>query len=289
MHRIRAEDRRDTDDSGDGIGTRDRIKNGASFRKRRFALPSRDSVQDLREEILRTIRLRIREERFLLIVLDDEPAIHEDHAIRHLLRKAHFVRHAHHGHAFLREFDHHVEHFVDHLRIERGRRLVEEHRDRVHRQRARNRHALLLTAGQLARKLVRMRAQADAIQQLHALLRGFVARTAEHLDLRERQVLRDRQMRKQLEVLEHHADLRTQLRQIRLLVRQRLAVDRDFALLERLQAVHGLDERRLARTRRAAHHDDLALLHFGRAVGEHLELPVPLGNILDRDHLATFF
>jgi hypothetical protein len=33
----------------------------------------------------------------------------------------------------LRELDHHVEHLVDHLGIERRGRLVEQHRDRVHR------------------------------------------------------------------------------------------------------------------------------------------------------------
>jgi hypothetical protein len=134
-----------------------------------------------------------------------------------------------------------------------------------------------------------MRLQADAIEQLHALLRRFVLAAAEHLDLRERQVLGDRQVREQLEMLEHHPDLRAQLRQVRLLVADRLAVHEDLALLERLQAVHGLDQRRLARARRPAHDDHLAFLDLGRAFGEDLKLAVPLRNVLDGNHLVTFF
>jgi hypothetical protein len=40
----------------------------------------------------------------------------------------------------------------------------------------------------------------------------------------------------------------------------RHAVDRDLALLEGLERVHALDQRRLARARGAADHHDLALL-----------------------------
>jgi hypothetical protein len=58
------------------------------------------------------------------------------------------------------------------------------------------------------------------------------------------------------------------------------AVDEDLALLERLEAVHALDERRLARAGGAADDDDLALLDLGGAVRQHLELPY---------HLLTFF
>ena len=68
--------------------------------------------------------------------------------MRHLAGKAHFMRHHHHGHALSREIDHYVEHFADHFRIERRGWLVEQHRDRVHGQRARNRDPLLLATGQ---------------------------------------------------------------------------------------------------------------------------------------------
>ena len=76
----------------------------------------------------------------------------------------------HHGHAFLGQPHHHVEHLADHLGVERRRRLVEQHHDRVHRQRAGDGHALLLAAGQLARELVLVRRQADAVEHLQPRL-----------------------------------------------------------------------------------------------------------------------
>ena len=120
------------------------------------------------------------------------------------------------------------------------------------------------------------------IKVLARRVRGAI----QDLDLSERQVLRDREVRKQLEVLEHHADPRAQLRQIGLRVADRNRVDRDLAFLERLERVDALDDRRLAAARRAAHDDDLALLYFGRAIGQDLEGAVPLAHVLDRNHGA---
>ncbi len=60
-------------------------------------------VQDLAEEFLRPLVLRIGEEGFRLVLLDDLAAIHEDHPVGDRAREAHFVGHAHHGHAFFGE------------------------------------------------------------------------------------------------------------------------------------------------------------------------------------------
>ncbi|MDG6404714.1 glutamine ABC transporter ATP-binding protein GlnQ, partial [Pseudomonas quasicaspiana] len=35
------------------------------------------------------------------VIFNDLALIHEDHAVGHFAREAHFVGHAHHGHAFL--------------------------------------------------------------------------------------------------------------------------------------------------------------------------------------------
>ena len=201
-----------------------------------------------------------------------------------LAREAHLMRDDDHGHAVARERDHDVEHFLDHLRIERGGRLVEQHGDRIHGERAGDRDALLLAAGQLAGKFLRLVAQADAVEQAHAFLLRFLRAATEHLDLRQHEIAHHRQMREQLEMLEHHADARAQLRQVGLGIADRDAVDRDRALLKRLEPVDAFDQRRFARARRAAHHDDLALGDFGRAVVEDLEGSVPLAHVADGDH-----
>ena len=61
--------------------------------------------------------------------------------------------------------DHEVEHFLDHLRVERRCRLVEQHHLGPHGEGAGDRHALLLPAGKLRRIGVRLVGQMDARQQ----------------------------------------------------------------------------------------------------------------------------
>ena len=89
------------------------------------------------------------------------------------------------------EIDHDVEHLADHFWIERRGRLVEQHRDRVHRQRACDRDALLLAARQFGRVFVRMHRQPDALEQFLALGHRLLVRTAQHLFLRQAQILDD--------------------------------------------------------------------------------------------------
>ena len=83
-----------------------------------------------------------------------------------LAREADLVRDDDHRHADLGEVAHHVEHLADELRVERRGRLVEQHQLRVHRQRARDRDALLLAAGERHRVGVVLVREADAVEQL---------------------------------------------------------------------------------------------------------------------------
>ena len=113
---------------------------------------------------------------------------------------------------------------------------------------------------------------------------GFFDAAPQHLDLRQVQVGGDVHVRKQLEVLEYHADFGAQLRQVGRLVAHRLAVDDQAATLERLQPVDTFDQRRFAGARRAADDDDLAFFDLGRAVLQHLEVAVPFADIFEFDH-----
>ena len=79
--------------------------------------------------------------------LDDLAVVHEDHPAADLPRETHFVRHDEHRHAFGGELAHDCQHLAPELRVERGGRLVEQQHLRLHGQRPRDGHALLLTAG----------------------------------------------------------------------------------------------------------------------------------------------
>ena len=80
---------------------------------------------------------------------DDLPVGKEDDAVCRLTGKAHFVGYNNHGHAFLCEGDHGVEHFVDHFGVKCTGGFVKEHDLGLHSEGAGDSDALLLTTGKL--------------------------------------------------------------------------------------------------------------------------------------------
>src|SRR5664279_5980407 len=110
--------------------------------------------EDLAQEIPRTIACRVGEERLGRGVLDDLAVRHEQHPVAGLAGKAHFVGDDEHGHALVGQRRHDVEDLVDHFRVQRAGRFVEQHHLGLHGQRPGNGHPLLLAAGQLGRQLV---------------------------------------------------------------------------------------------------------------------------------------
>src|SRR6266508_977357 len=151
-----------------------------------------DSVlEDLAEEVLGPVVARVGEELLGRALLDDLPVGHEEHSVGRRAGEAHLVGHDDHGHALLGEVDHDVEDLLDHLRVERGGRLVEEHHLGVHREGARDRDALLLAAGELGGVLVHLLGDPDPLEQLLGALLSIGSLLATDLDRPERDVLED--------------------------------------------------------------------------------------------------
>ncbi len=121
-------------------------------------------------------------------LLDHQPGVHEQHAIRGGAGKAHLVRYHHHRHAALAQFAHHREHAADQFGIQRAGGFVEQHDARLQRDGSGDRHALLLAAGQLAGIMpgairqpdARQRRLADGIR-LRAPLAGHLAQGERHI------------------------------------------------------------------------------------------------------------
>ncbi len=215
--------------------------------------------QDLAEESLRPL-VRGRREKLVGRRLFDDFAIgHEDHAIGDRARKAHLMGHAHHGHAIGGEADHGVEHLLDHLRIERRGRLVEQHDLGVHAQRTRNGHALLLAAGELGGILIRLCADLHAVEQPHRRRARLVPGNAPDLQRREHAVVQHGHVREQIELLEHHADFHAHRIDIPAAGGQIDAIDHDGAALHRLQLIDASHQCRLSGAGRPAQHDALAV------------------------------
>ena len=92
------------------------------------------------------------------------------------------------------------------LGIEVAGRLVGQQQRRVVDERARHRDALLLAAGELVGKVVQLEREAGQAQDVRHLVADLAARAAGDLE-RVGDVVVDRPVRQQLEVLEDHADV----------------------------------------------------------------------------------
>ena len=141
------------------------------------------------------------------------------------------------------------------VHIEVGERFVQQQQARLGRQRARQRHALLLSARKLVRKTPLGTTQAHQIQHL-GLPRGTLgARQA--VDA-EADVLAHIEMRKQRVILKHHADTPLLGRHRAPDLADHVVAEPDRARAHRLQPGHRAQQRGLAAARRADQHADLA-------------------------------
>src|SRR5579859_1223649 len=99
-------------------------------------------------------------------LFDDLALIHERYSPGDARGEVELMRHDQCGHACLRKLLDDVEHFVNQLRVQSGRRLIEQHNTRLHGERARDRNALLLPARQLRWILLAHPAEMHTRQQL---------------------------------------------------------------------------------------------------------------------------
>jgi hypothetical protein len=122
-------------------------------------------------------------------------------------------------------------HLQPQLGVEVRQRLVHQQQRRLDHDRARDRDALLLAAGQLPRQLVLVAGELDQRECARDARLHLVGRRAAHHQA-ERHVAPDRHVRKQRVVLEHHAEaalLRRQQVDAPLIERDRPAGDRQQA------------------------------------------------------------
>src|SRR6202043_796294 len=138
---------------------------------------------------------------------------------------------------------------------------------RPHRERTRDRDALLLAAGELCRVAVELLAQADAPEQLPRLAARLLLPHLAHLNRGLDHVLERRHVAEEVEALEHHSDLRSRAADFRvaqlvelvagLPVADEPPVDPEPAGVDLFQVIDAAQEGRLPRARRAEDADDL--------------------------------
>ena len=131
--------------------------------------------------------------------------------------KRHLMRHDDHRHALVGQALHDVQHFADRFGIERRGRFVEQHHLGLHRQRAGDGDALLLAARQIARDSCRALSASPTLSSKR-LARAVGRRRAPGAARSPGPIItlaKRGPVRKQLEVLEHHAHPPAHLRACR--------------------------------------------------------------------------
>ena len=189
-----------------------------------------------------------------------------------------------HGHALLRQPLDHAEHFAHQLRVEGRGDFVEQHQAGVHGNGPGNGHALLLTTGQLAGKVVAALQQADAVQPFFGQRYRFILAHFLDLEQAEGDVLQRGQVREQVELLERHAGHCAVLGDhplrvayalaANIAVTNGLAIQGDLPALELFQQVHAAQQGGLARAAGADQRHHIAALHGQVDALEHFHLAV---------------
>jgi hypothetical protein len=100
------------------------------------------------------------------------------------------------------------------VRIERAERLIHQQHLRVDRERARDADALLLPARQSRWKRIALLAEPDLGEQCQRLVADLGLRPPLDLNRRLHQILQHREVGPQREMLKHHANAGSDLRQI---------------------------------------------------------------------------
>ena len=167
------------------------------------------------------------------------------------------MRNDDHRHTARRKVAHDLEHFADHLRIERACRLVKEHHVGVHAQRAHDGDALLLPAGQTGRIVQRAVFQADAVEQFQRLLLRLLFGKAVQFHRRKSHVPQHGHVREQVELLEHHAHLLAVNVYVYLGVGDVRALKQHLSAGGPVEQVEAAQERRFPGTGRSDHDHDL--------------------------------
>src|ERR1700682_4242710 len=252
------------------------------------AIPS-DGMRHAAQEILRAFLLRRAQKLARPALLDDLAAVDEDHSIRHLACETHLVLAHDHRHAVVREHAHDGEHFAAQLGVEPRRGFVEEDCLGTHRQRPRDRHALLLATGKPVWVIMFLAGKADSRQQCARALARLGTRLAFYVNRTLDHVLERRAMRKKIESLKHHRNLFTDRHDVACIAIHALALDGDFAGGVGYETVHAAQQRRLAGTGGPDHADYFALAPLERDPVQYEVAPERLAHAADRDHFRPNF
>ncbi len=148
----------------------------------------------------------------------------------------------------------------------------------------------MLAAGQAIREGIEFFPQADPFEHLARQDGGLGLGHLLHDLGREHDVFAHRQVREQVELLEHHADLLAQAAQVGAGGVEVFAIDLDHTVVDRLQAVEGAQQGAFARSAAADDRHHLAFLDAQVDAFEHMVVAVVFmqGGNSKKRHAVSF-
>jgi hypothetical protein len=184
---------------------------------------------------------------------------------------------AHDGHPLGVEGEEELEDLGARLRVQVPGGLVGEEQRGLRDERPGDRHPLLLSAGELVRRVVEARAQPDALEHRPGPRRPLRARDAALVDERELDVLEGGRAREEVEPLEHEPDRLVPERRAAVGVEGRHVASADPARAARgpVQAADEVHEGRLAGARGADDRHGLAALDAQVDAAERVDRALP--------------
>ena len=254
-----------------------RFDDGARFRRPWRPCPAKGLFSPTKEATKAVAGCVI--DRLAVADLLDDALVHHGDAVRHGQRLALVVGDVDEGDADpLLDGAQLVAHMLAQLEVERRERLVEQQHLGLDRERAGDRDALLLAAGELADQLVALARQGDQLRSSSAASARSALRHAAHPQA-VGDVLRHGHQRKQRQVLEDQRGRPL----VRADARHVLAADPDRAFGRIEEARNRAQDRGLAAAGRPQEGEELAALDLQRRILDRGEIAKPDGDAIKFD------
>ena len=125
-----------------------------------------EKFRDVLQKFLQALARRVLDQHLRIAIFRNPAFVDKDQPRSYFLGKTDFVGHDHHRHPFFSQILHNLQHFMAQFRVKSGSRFIKQHHFRLHRQRAGNRHTLLLTTRKFGRVVMCTFCQTDFRQQL---------------------------------------------------------------------------------------------------------------------------
>ncbi|AEW72795.1 hypothetical protein EcWSU1_01356 [Enterobacter ludwigii] len=236
------------------------------------------------QELLQALARWIGDQRLWVTVFSDTALINKDQAGSHFLSKADFVGHDDHCHPFFSQILHDFQHFVTQFRVKRRGWLIEQHHLRFYRQCAGDSHTLLLSTGQLRWVVMSTLREADFSQQIFSqrFRRRFAGAT--YAQWTKHYVFQRRQVREQVELLEHHAGFLANQTVVDFRVIHLQAIDNQIAAGDLFQLVDAAQQGRFTGTGWPDNDHHFTLFDVQIDIVQHLGWAKVLGNVFKFNH-----